>query len=153
MGIIVSSIIGCGTKELLDEYNGKINILDVSSSNINKDSIGELDKMVDDSDILIVNCNSETLTTLIDNNINFDVFYPSPTRRMEFMENAVREGKSFSEIRDLDLEFSKVIDNIDSLNGSAIHKHKLANKNQYVWNNPMILEYINKILDEKKTKD
>lgn len=153
MGIIVSSIIGCGTKELVDEYSSKINVIDMSHVNVGDDSISELEKKVDESDILIVNSTLETLNTLINNNINFDIFYPSSSRRMEFMENAVREGKSFSEVRDLDLEFSNIIDAIDSLKGSAIHKHKLGNKNQYVWNSPIILEYIKNILDERKTED
>lgn len=153
MGIIVSSIIGCGTKELVDEYSSKINVIDMSHTNVSKASLNELEKKVDESDILIVNSTIETLNTLIDNDINFDIFYPSSSRRMEFMENAVREGKSFGEIRDLDLEFSNIIDSIDSLKSSAIHKHKLGSKNQYIWNSPMILEYIKNILDERRTKD
>ena len=101
MGIIVSSTLGCGKDELINEYSDKIKIDDISSIEINDEFINKVNDLSSDSDILFVSSSKDVIDKLIESKIDFDLFYPSKERRMEFIENQVKVRAPYDVIRNL----------------------------------------------------
>ena len=146
MGIIVSSTLGCGKDELINEYSDKIKIDDISSIEIDDEFINKVNDLSSDSDILFVGSSKDVIDKLIESKIDFDLFYPSKERRMEFIENQVKIRAPFDIIRNLDMNFAKNINRIDSIEGDNVYKHKMSNKGEYIYNSNKILKYIENII-------
>lgn len=146
MGIIVSSTLGCGKDELINEYSDKIKIDDISNIEINDEFINKVNDLSSDSDILFVSSSKDVIDKLIESKIDFDLFYPSKERRMEFIENQVKVRAPFDVIRNLDRNFTKDVNRIDSIEGDNVFKHKMMNKGEYIYNNNTILKYIENII-------
>lgn len=146
MGIIVSSTLGCGKDELINEYSDKIKIDDISSIEINDEFINKVNDLSSDSDILFVGSSKDVIDKLIESKIDFDLFYPSKERRMEFIENQVKVRAPFDAIRNLDRNFTKDVNRIDSIEGDNVFKHKMPNKGEYIYNSNTILKYIENII-------
>ncbi len=142
MGVIISSTLGCGKDELIDEYSDKIKIHDISDIEINDEFINKVNDLSDDNDILFVSSSDDVIDKLIESKIDFDLFYPSKERRTEFIENQVKIRAPFDIIRNLDMNFAKNINRIDSIEGDNVYKHKMSNKGEYIYNNNKILKYI-----------
>lgn len=147
MGIIVSSTIGCGKTSFIQEYGDKIKIEDMSSKPINDDNVlDEMEGLVNGSDILFVSSDKDTISTLISNNVDFDIFYPSSSRKIEFIENQVRKRSLFQIIRNMDANFDKDVSRIDDIDSENVYKHKLANDGEFIGNNPIIMKYVENII-------
>ena len=115
MGIIISSFIGCGREYLNNTHGNKVKIFDaVSSIPLNENDKDSLDTYfntvmdeVDSNDIVFIGASEKVRGIFNENNIDYDVFYPSKERRGEFIENQVRKRINPSMIRDLDKNFEK----------------------------------------------
>ena len=146
MGIIISSTLGCGKDELINEYSDKIKIDDISDIEIDDEFINKVNDLSDDNDILFVGSSNDVIDKLTESKIDFDLFYPSKERRMEFIENQVKIRAPFDVIRNLDMNFTKDVNRIDSIESENAYKHKMLNKGEYIYNNNKILKYIENII-------
>ena len=144
MGIIISSFIGCGKSFLNNTHGDKVKIFDASS--VNLDSIvNEVIGVVDDYDIVFIPASENVRELFNEQNIDYDVFYPSKERRGEFIENQVRKRVKPNIIRDLDKNFEKWVKEIDDDESSNCYKHKLSNMGEFIGNSPIIMQYIDSI--------
>ena len=100
----------------------------------------------DDNDILFVSSSNDVIDKLTESKIDFDLFYPSKERRMEFIENQVKVRAPFDVIRNFDMNFTKDVNRIDSIESENVYKHKMLNKGEYIYNNNKILKYIENII-------
>lgn len=147
MGIIISSFIGCGKSFLKNTYGDKVKIFDASS--VNLDSIvNEVMGVVDDYDIVFIPASEDIRGLFNEQNIDYDVFYPSKERRGEFIENQVRKRARPNVIRDLDKNFEKWVQEIDDDESSNCYKHKLSNMGEFIGNSPIIMQYIDSIKNQ-----
>lgn len=147
MGIIISSFIGCGKSFLNNTHGDKVKIFDASS--VNLDSIvNEVMGVVDDYDIVFIPASEDIRSLFNEQNIDYDVFYPSKERRGEFIENQVRKRAKPNVIRDLDKNFEKWVQEIDDDESSNCYKHKLSNMGEFIGNSPIIMQYIDSIKNQ-----
>ena len=149
MSIIVSAFKGCGRTFFMEANNDKVKIFEKRGS-LENDELDEIMNTLNDYDIVFIDSDEKTRTLLEDRNIDFDVFYPSKERRGEFIENEVRKKTPMKDIRELDINFDKWIDQIDNDTSENCHKHQLKNYNQFIGNNQLIIDYINFLNNRKK---
>lgn len=144
MGILISSFTGCGKSFLNNTYGDKVKIFDASS--VNLDSIvNEVMGVVDDYDIVFIPASEDIRSLFNEQNIDYDVFYPSKERRGEFIENQVRKRARPNIIRDLDKNFEKWVQEIDDDESPNCYKHKLSNMGEFIGNSPIIMQYIDSV--------
>jgi len=147
MGIIISSFTGCGKTFLTNTYGDKAKIFDASS--VNLDSIvNEVMGVIDNYDIVFIPASENVRELFNEQNIDYDVFYPSKERRGEFIENQVRKRTKPNIIRDLDKNFEKWVQEIDDDESSNCYKHKLSNIGEFIGNSPIIMQYIDSIKNQ-----
>ncbi len=147
MGIIISSFIGCGKTYLTNINSDKIKIFD--ASDINKESIvNEVMGNVDKYDIVFIPSDKEIRSLFDEQNIDYDLFYPSDNRRGEFIENQVRKRNKPDIIRNLDKNFNEWIQEIDNSEATNCYKHKLSNFGEYIGNDYAIMQYIDSITNK-----
>ena len=145
MGIIVSSMNGCGRTWLKSEYKQKAKFLDMSSEPL--DSSEKLDGVIEQVgsyDIVFVDASQETINTLCDNNVDFDLFYPSRDRNNEIVESLVVKRWKSADIQKFDNKFNDAIDYIESIDDEHCFKHELK-KGQFIGNNVAIINYLNSL--------
>lgn len=151
MGIIISSFIGCGKSFLNNIHGDKVKIFDASS--VNLDSIvNEVMGVVDDYDIVFIPASENVRELFNEQNIDYDVFYPSKERRGEFIENQVRKRAKPDIIRDLDKNFEKWVQEIDDDESSNCYKHKLSNIGEFIGNSSIIMQYIDSIKNQPQNQ-
>lgn len=151
MGIIISSFIGCGKTFLNNTYGDKAKIFDASS--VNLDSIvNEVMSVIDNYDIVFIPASENVRKLFNEQNIDYDVFYPSKERRGEFIENQVRKRARPDIIRDLDKNFEKWVQEIDDDESSNCYKHKLSNSSEFIGNSPIIMQYIDSVKNQPKVQ-
>ena len=153
MGIIISSFIGCGKKYLTNVYGNKVNVYDAEQNidfDINNEESLEtyfntvMDN-VDKYDIVFIGSNEKIRNKFNENNVDYDIFYPSSERRGEFIENQVRLRTNPKIIRELDKDFDKLVQNIDDDDSPNCYKHKLSNQGEFIGNTPIIMQYIDSL--------
>jgi hypothetical protein len=139
MGIIVSCFTGCGREFLKETYGDKIKIFDAVAEIPLTDVDGKINSellesyynkvmsVVDENDIVFIDSASNVRDIFNDNNVDYDIFYPSKERRGEFIENQVRKRTSPKEIQKLDKNFEKWVNDIDNDESPNCYKHKLPN--------------------------
>ena len=152
MGIIISSFIGCGKTFLTNTYGDKVKILNANS--IDTESIvDEVMGNVDNYDIVFIPSSQNVRNLFNEQNIDYDVFYPSKERRGEFIENQVRKRVNPQHIRELDKNFEKWVDEIEDDESPNCYKHKLSNIGEFIGNSPIIMQYVNSIRNEPQVKE
>ena len=80
-----------------------------------------------------------------ENKVDYDVFYPSKERRGEFIENQVRKRARPNDIRDMDKNFEKWVQEIDDDDSPNCYKHKLVEQGEFIGGVPAIMRYIDSI--------
>ena len=146
MGIIISSFIGCGREYFKNVYGKKAKIFDaveeLSKSDLEtyfNTVISEVDKY----DIVFIDSSGAVREKFNENNVDYDIFYPSKDRRGEFIENQVIKRNNPKQIQELDKNFNDWVDEIDNDESPNCYKHKLDNKGEFIGNIPIIMQYIN----------
>lgn len=148
MGIIVSSFIGCGREYLKNTHGNKVKIYDAVeqlSKNDTETYFNTVMSVVDDNDIVFIDTDENVREIFNENNIDYDLFYPSSDRRGEFIENSVRKRLSPKDIQNLDKNFNKWVEIIDNDESPNCYKHKLNHKGEFIGNEPTIMSYIDNL--------
>ena len=145
MGIIISSFVGCGKTFFTNQYSDRIKIEDVSDKKLDE-MVDYVTEIINDRDIVFIPSSLSVRELFEKREIDYDVFYPSKERRLEFIENLVRKRVKSDEIREFDVNFERFINEIDGDRSKNCYKHKLSNPNEFIGNSSIILEYINKIV-------
>jgi hypothetical protein len=147
MGIIISSFTGCGRSYFKNVYGKQTKIYDAVDELSEKHDLetyfNTVMSEVDKNDIVFIDFSSNVRSVFEENNIDFDVFYPSSERRGEFIENQVRKRSNPKDIQNLDRYFDKMIEDIENDESPNCYKHKLENKGEFLGNAPSIMQYIN----------
>jgi hypothetical protein len=153
LAIIVSAFPGCGKTTLFEnikkKYGDKVLISDSDSSKFDKSDFPQnyiewISDNINNYDIILVSSHKEVRKELENRGINFDIYYPSKDRRMEFILNYVRRGNNFSFIQKIDSNFDNWIDEIENDESEFIHKHKLEGET-FLENDILINNFINSI--------
>lgn len=155
MGIIVSSLVGCGKEELIENYQGKARFLDMTHETIikevpPKEFVDDIMSNVDDYDIVFIPTESYILDELEKRNIDYDIFYPSKSRRQEIVIKLVGGKMPFTTIAKFDNNFYKWIDEIDSRESSNCYKHKMEHEGEFINNSEPINNFLKNVQDEQK---
>ena len=148
MGIIVSSFIGCGREYLKNTHGNKVKIYDAVeqlSKNDAETYFNTVMSVVDDNDIVFIDTDENVREIFNENNIDYDLFYPSSDRRGEFIENSVRKRLSPKDIQNLDKNFNKWVEIIDNDESPNCYKHKLNHIGEFIGNEPTIMSYIDNL--------
>lgn len=146
MGIIVSSFPGCGREYLKNTHGNKVKIIDfIPEQNKEIDAtefVNNVMNKVGEYDIVFIGINKEIREELESRNIDYDIFYPAKERRGEFIENFVRKREKPAVIQNLDRNFDKWVDEIDSDESTNCYKHFLKNNGEFMGTNSSIMQYI-----------
>lgn len=161
MGIIIGSFKGCGREFIKNTHGDKVKIFDavaeIPLTDIDGDSnadliegyVNKVMSVVEENDIVFIDSSKAVREAFNEKGIDYDVFYPSKERRGEFIENQVRKRSNPSEIRKLDRNFEKWVEEIDSDEHENCYKHKLTNQGEFIGNSPIIMNYINSLQNDK----
>ena len=156
MGIILSTFKGCGKTYFQNMYGNKVKTVDIGKEYGEKSNYDDFaDKIlsvVNDYDIVFISATPSQMNALTERNVDFDVFYPSKERRKEFIENCVRKHERPNEIRALDQNFDKMIDEIESVEPECCYKHKLENFGEFIGNAPVIMQYVESLKNNNENK-
>lgn len=153
MGIILSSFVGCGREFIKNTHGDKVKIFDaVKDVQVDENNEDSLDSyfnvvmsQVNDNDIVFIGFSEKIRNKFNENNIDYDVFYPDKDRRREFIENQVRKRAKPNDIRDIDKNFEKWVDDIENDESPNCYKHKLVSQGEFIGNNAIIMQYINSL--------
>lgn len=135
---------GCGKTYLTSQYGDKVKILDAtdfSRESIVDEVMGQIDKY----DIVFIGSDNGTRGLFDERNIDYDVFYPSESRRGEFIEKQVAKRSKPNIIRELDNNFYAMVKEIDDSEAPNCYKHKLGNAGEFIGNSDVIIRYINSL--------
>jgi hypothetical protein len=164
MGIIISCFTGCGREFLKNTHGDKAKIFDAVAEMPLTDIDGKINgellesyfnkvmSVVDDNDIVFVDASTAVRDKLNENNVDYDIFYPSAERRGEFIENQVRKRTNPKIIRSLDKDFEKWVTEIDDDESPNCYKHKLNNQGEFIGNAPIIMQYINSLKPNEQAR-
>ena len=155
MGIILSSFMGCGREFLKNTHGDKIKIFDAVETGLSEQDEEFFDLVmgqVDSNDIVFIPSSEGIRNLFNENNVDYDVFYPSKERRGEFIENQVRKRSNPKNIQNLDKNFDKWVQEIDDDESPNCYKHKLSNMGEFIGNSPIIMQYIDSLKNQPKTQ-
>ena len=90
--LLISAFPGCGKSTTYMTYKGKIIVLDSDSAffpktNFPKNYIEHIKKQIGVADIVFISSHKEVRDALRNENIPFNIIYPSIERKKEFLEN------------------------------------------------------------------
>lgn len=157
MGIIVSCFTGCGREYLKNTHGNKVKIFDAVAEmpltdvdgKVNSDLLdsyfNKVMSVIDDNDIVFVDASTPVRDKFTENNVDYDIFYPSAERRGEFIENQVRKRTNPKDIRKLDKNFKEWVEEIDNDESPNCYKHKLSAQGEFIGNALVIMQYINSL--------
>jgi hypothetical protein len=153
MGIIISSFKGCGKDYLKNTQGDKIKIFDaIESIELDENDDDSFESYfnnvmdsVEDNDIIFIGSSERIRDKFNENKVDYDVFYPSKERRGEFIENQVRKRARPNDIRDMDKNFEKWVQEIDDDDSPNCYKHKLVEQGEFIGGVPAIMRYIDSI--------
>ena len=156
--ILVSAFPGMGKTYAFNILRKKIKVLDSDSSKFDKNNfpknyIEHIKEKITDNDIIFISSHKEVRDALEMENIDFDLFYPSKDRRNEFLENYVARRSPRELIMKIDENWEKWIDEIEDNDNKNCHIHCLERRGEFIGNNPMIMAYVNQILEERGNKN
>ena len=157
MGIIVSTLVGCGKEELVENYRGKAKFFDLTNETIikevpPKEFVDDIMNNIDDYDIVFIPTESYILEELEKRNIDYDIFYPSKERRQEIVIKLVGSKMPFTTIAKFDNNFYKWVDEIDSRESSNCYKHKMAHEKEFIHNSEPINNFLKNVQDEQEKR-
>lgn len=146
MGIIVSAFPGCGKTTMFNELNGKIKIMVSDSSKFDKTNfprnyIEHIKENIDNVDIMFISSHEDVRNALENEDIDFDLFYPSIDRKLEFLENYVKRRSNREFIMKVDANWKEWIEGIENNTLKHCHIHKL-NRGEFLMNNNLLNRYI-----------
>ena len=156
MGIIVSAFPGCGKTTMFNELNGKIKIMDSDSSKFDKTDfprnyIEHIKENIDNVDIMFISSHDTVRSALEMEGIDFDLFYPSIDRKLEFLENYVKRKSDREFIMKIDANWKEWIKEIENNSQKHCHIHKL-NRGEFLLNNDMLNRYIQMLTNNAEEK-
>jgi hypothetical protein len=144
MGIIISGFKGCGRTFFTNLNKDKVRIFE-KRGELTNDTIEEINNTINDYDVVFVDSDAKSRELLEEHNLDYDIFYPSKERRLEFLENEVKKRTNSKDIQELDRFFNKWIDEIDGDDSENCHKHKLVENGHFIGNDEMIIRYLDAI--------
>lgn len=143
MGIVIVSTLGCGKTYLKNIVKDKVKTQDFEFSE--GTSIDDAIELIDENDITFVPYSKDNVNMLEESSIDYDLFYPSKERRIEFIANAVGKRMKGKEISVLDKSFDSTIDEIESLELEHGYLHKLNNQGEFLGNYPQLIGYLSNL--------
>ena len=143
MGIVIVSTLGCGKTYLKNIVKDKVKTQDFEFSE--GTSIDDAIELIDENDITFVPYSKDNVNMLEESSIDYDLFYPSEERRIEFITNAVGKRMKGKDISVLDKSFDSTIDEIESLELEHGYLHKLNNQGEFLGNYPQLIGYLSNL--------
>jgi hypothetical protein len=155
MGIIISAFIGIGKEELLSTYGNDIKMLDLDVKSMIDEVppnsfVDTISSQVNDYDIVFIPTSKNIRQELENRNIDYDIYYPSKERRQELILKFVGGRMPFTDIATFDTNCNKYIDDIDADESPNCYKHKLSQDGQFLWNDQIIIRYIQSVIENAK---
>jgi hypothetical protein len=157
MGIIVSTLVGCGKEELMEEFKGKVKFHDMTDETTIKELppknfVDDVMHYVDECDIVFVPTEQYILDEFERRNIDYDIFYPSKNRRQEIIIKLVGSRMPFPTIAKVDNNFNDWIDAIDENDSPNCFKHKMEKEGEFINNSEIIIEFLKTAINERSKK-
>lgn len=143
MGIVIVSTLGCGKTYLKNIVKDKVKTQDFEF--LEGTSIDDAIELIDENDITFVPYSKDNVNMLEESSIDYDLFYPSKERRIEFITNAVGKRMKGKDISVLDKSFDSTIDEIESLELEHGYLHKLNNQGEFLGNYPQLIGYLSNL--------
>ena len=103
--------------------------------------IEHIKENIDNVDIMFISSHEDVRNALENEDIDFDLFYPSIDRKIEFLENYVKRRSNREFIMKVDANWKEWIDGIENNTLKHCHIHKL-NRGEFLMNNDLLNRYI-----------
>lgn len=153
MGIVVMSFPGCGKQTFVNRINEDMpplaTITEVRGDECNTltfkdDFLRLVDERSDKYDIVFVPFNRGAMRMLDGANVDYDLFYPDNSRRLEFIQNFVRSRKNRDDTINIDQKWADNQKLIEGELSEHCHKHCLK-AGEFIGNNQQISNYISSL--------
>lgn len=148
MALLISAFPGCGKSTTYMLLKNKFKILDSDSAyfpkyNFPRNYINHIKSKTNEADIIFISSHADVRNALREENIPFNIIYPSVERKEEFLENYKNRGNGKHFVQHLKENFEKFINEIDNEEFDG-EKIKLENNGDFILNN----EWFNNKLKE-----
>lgn len=139
MGIIILVTKGCGIEEFKD-YISKKNILFSIFSETQ--GVDDILSEVNIKDLVIAEYTQSLSSGLENKKIDYDLFYPCQSRKIEIIEEMVKKKVPYIDISKFDKSFYDDIEVISRNKSEFCHKHEMVNLGEKILNNKQLINYI-----------
>lgn len=152
---VISAFPGCGKTVAYFDLKDTIKVKDSDSSTFDKSEFPEnyiksIKEDIGKYDIIFVSSHKEVRDALEKEKIPYILFFPSYSRRSEFMENYVRRRTSPELIKKIDANFDKWIHDIEEEESDYCQRIRLGEPGQYITNEQHFVDLINHIINTKR---
>ena len=146
--IIVSAFPGCGKTTATRELKGKINVVDSDGSTFDKTKfpnnyIEYIKSQLGKQELIFVSSHETVRHALENEKLEYFLFYPSITRKEEFLDLYYRRGNNKTFIEVLDKNFDNFINSCDI--SYTPHKIILNKDGEFLLNNKEFIKIIEEI--------
>ena len=152
---VISAFPGCGKTVAFFDLKDTIKVKDSDSSTFDKSEfpenyIASIKEDIGNYDIIFVSSHKEVRDKLEEEKIPYILFFPSESRRGEFLENYIRRKSPPKLIQKIDNNFNKWIDEIKREESEISTRIMLGEKGQFITNEQHFVDLVNHILNKKK---
>lgn len=154
--VIISAFPGLGKTYMFKELKDRLKILDLNTGRFEGDEfpgnyIEEIEKKVNDYDLIFVSSHRDVRYALDDAGIDFDLLYPSRERKNEFIEIYVTRRNNRDFVMKMDHNFYDIIDEIDDEDLTHCYKHKLERPHTFISSFQPLVRYVNDVIKERSS--
>lgn len=108
-----------------------------------EDFIRLVNEKTDNNDVVFIPFEWGIMQIMSNAAIDYDLFYPDASRRLEFLKNLAIGRRNRNDIQKIDENWNLWIRMVELESSEYCHKHCLKNQGDFLGNDPMILEYLN----------
>lgn len=152
---LISAFPGCGKTVAFFDLKDTIKVKDSDSSTFDKSGfpdnyIESIKSDIGNYDMIFVSSHKEVRDKLEEEKIPYILFFPSESRRTEFLENYIKRRTEPKLIQKIDEHFSEWIREIEQEESEYSTRIKLGERGQYITNEQHFVDLVNHILNKKR---
>lgn len=152
---LISAFPGCGKTVAFFDLKDTIKVKDSDFSTFDKSEFPEnyikaIKEDIGNYDMIFVSSHKEVRDALEKEKIPYILFFPSASRRTEFLENYTRRKTNPKLIQKIDEHFEEWINQIEREDSECSTRIKLGEKGQYITNEQHFVDLVNHILIKKR---
>lgn len=152
---LISAFPGCGKTVAYFDLKDTIKVKDSDSSTFDKSEfpnnyIKAIKEDIGNYDMIFVSSHKEVRDALEEEKIPYILFFPSVSRRTEFLENYTRRRTPPKLIQKIDEHFEEWVSQIENEESEYSTRIKLGERGQYITNEQHFVDLVNHIINKKR---